>query len=183
MPSPTERFADVLVIFEGSRRIAWHPLGNGCSTPTAVWPDTSQQAALEQHLQANLPALIILDHDPDAEPVPLLPEEASAVPSDLRQLVTPDGDLWQLRLPRLQWLPAHLREAGQDFLRESIAQAGIIPAPLLPDLLVDSAIGGSVRFAWRTKPSPLPDQRLQDVTRYLFAPSQATAPTTSRSVA
>jgi hypothetical protein len=169
--SSTERFADVLVVFEGFRQIVWHSLGDGCATPASLWPDDSEQAAIDHHLRMNLPALIILDHNP--EPVPLLPVETRALPAALVPLVTPDSDLWELHLPRLQWLPAHLRDRGQEFLETSIAHASTVPALLLPDLLVDTVTQNSVRFAWRPKSSPLPSHRLRTVTRYLFPDTES----------
>jgi|SRR5690606_24321982 len=171
---PVRRFGDVMVVFEGRYRVAWRPLTDGRATPVALWPDEAERQAVGRHIAAGSPLLVVLDRD---EPwIPLLPEELPEPGSPLRQLIhEPADDLPGLRVPWLDWLPDHLRERGLRFFRASAQQSGRVPAPLVPDLVVDQAPESHVRFAWRTRPRALEENLLGAVVDYCFGPRSLAA--------
>ncbi|MEU3983201.1 hypothetical protein AB0F77_24465 [Streptomyces sp. NPDC026672] len=173
MSSPTRRLGDVLVVFDGTRRVRWSGPQNGGATPVALWPDPAQAREVQRQLLRQAPLLVILDHD--REPVPLLPEEVTDPPAALAPHLHGDGALVELHVPLLDWLPEPLRARGEEFLDQVRTRRSATPRPLLPDLVVEDPSAGPVRIAVRTSPRPLADHELASAVQYVFGPDGGTA--------
>ncbi|MFI9024662.1 hypothetical protein [Streptomyces sp. NPDC053560] len=113
--------------------------------------------------------------------VPVWRAELDRAPADLAALATGDGDLLDLRVPALTWLPAELRQRGTEFWRATGARTADVPPALLPPLLLDGAgeaADGSrgahphVRFARRSRPSALTPRHLAAAAAHAFPPQE-----------
>jgi len=175
--SPTEHHGEVLVVFEGRRRLTWTGPDNGTATVSSLWPDPVQRGDVQRHLARQAPLLVVIDHD--TGPVPLLPEEAPALPPEVKDLLEDDAGFPVLRIPLLNWLPAPLRHRGTAFMTAVDAQRGSTPGPLLPDLVADRDTGQPVRFVRRVTPRPISPWDLGEAIRLLFVREPLlTGPTT-----
>src|SRR5439155_25349164 len=119
------------------------------------------------------PVVVVLE---DTRTVPVLREEwtdvAGVVPVDPGA----DQDVFDVRIPVLDWLPAALRERGLRFLDES-SRSLARPALIRPPLLLDEpAPGSNLRFARRLTTEPLWPYSLLEVARHVFADIPAPGP-------
>jgi hypothetical protein len=172
MRTATQVYGKTLIIFEG-RRLSWSSITCGRSVPQALWPSATELAIVRRHIADGEPLLIILDHSTGA--VPLLAEEIPDLPPMMRQLVVrQDGELADLSVPLLDWLPRDLRERGISFLHASLARKAATPPPILPDLLVEDGTG-AVRFASRVRDRMLPDYDITALADHLFHPATTAA--------
>lgn len=175
-PAPAVRCADVLIIVEGASRIRWVTDTSRTWSPVAFWPDGAEAAEVALHLEKRQPLLVVLDDT--AVMVPVWDHELDRAPANVAALAVGEGDLLDLRVPALDWLPAPLRHRGLDFWRTSTARLAGTPTALLPPLLFDTPEQAAedtwhVRFARRTRPFPLTGKRLTSVVAHAF-PRQET---------
>jgi hypothetical protein len=108
---------------------------------TARWtqldsgPTPTEAAEVTQAARRGEPVLIVLDRRP--EPKHVLAEELAEAPPEITALVTSvAGEVAQLDIPPLRWLPGHLAERGRRFLHEVTATVAHTPALLLPALIL-----------------------------------------------
>jgi hypothetical protein len=175
MTSPTQTFGDVLVVQDGAARLTWQPLGGGLQAPVGLWPDPAQRRSLERHHERRAPLLVVLAA---AEPpVYLLPEEARRVPASMHRLVETAEHVCELRVPRLDWLPAPVMHRGRSFLEAGLDRTRTLPELLLPPLILEDApdVGadevagmGPVRFACLTKAHSFPPDAWRDLAVRVF---------------
>ncbi|MGI5467478.1 hypothetical protein [Streptomyces sp. CA-132043] len=192
---PTVLCAGILIIFEGAARIRWAVDGTGDWTPVALWPGAREADEVAERLERRQPLLVVLDeldtpHGIDARAgddglgatVPVWRAELDRAPADLAALATGDGDLLDLRVPALTWLPPELRQRGTEFWRAAGARTADVPPALLPPLLLDGAgeaadgpRGGHphVRFARRSRTPALTPRHLAAAAAHAF-PHQET---------
>jgi len=138
-----------LVIFEGPRRLVWARRGPDQWRPVRVWPDRDEHEDVLTRIAAGRPVLVVVEELPCS--VPLLPEEAGQAPSELAGLVGADEHGLVLAVPGLDWLPAALRERGEEFVRRSRSIMETDPTLLLSAFITDGdAAAEPVRFAVRT---------------------------------
>ncbi|WP_100448862.1 hypothetical protein [Glycomyces xiaoerkulensis] len=171
MNDPVQYYGEIPVVFDGLRRIVWKPMEAGRAAVQSVWPDQEQRSAMGRRLMRREPVLVVIDHE--APPVALLPEEVPLVAPRLRERLTVDDGMPQLRVEQLDWLPTHLRQAGRRVLNTVRTRMRLTPRPLLPRLVLDCEEGGSVRFAVRTDPRPLSETDLVALVRHLWSSSSS----------
>jgi hypothetical protein len=147
------RCGAVVVVFDGLDRLQWKRITAGRRTPSGIWPNDSEAAEIAEVLERGEPLLVILDQS--ADPVPVLVEELRSAPSTVTDLVsTVEGDVAELRIPRLDWLPDQLRERGHRFLHQVSRDLARRPALLTPPLVLDEdGDRTTVRFGLRKRPS------------------------------
>lgn len=134
---PILRCGPALVVYDGPRRLIWNKIGVARWTPCRLWPDSSEAAAVTEVLRRADPLLIILDRRP--EPMHVLVEELAGAPPEVTDLVSSvSGEVAELQVPRLSWLPDHLAQRGQRFLQQVAAEVAHTPPLLLPSLIVQS---------------------------------------------
>jgi hypothetical protein len=160
---PTHRCADVLVVFEGPRRVIWNrggcqggpQIGPQSWVPAGLWPTAEQAAEVADHIGGGGRLFVVLEEAPAV--VSLLAEEFAQAAPALVALADPadrDEPVVDVRVPVLDWLPGSLRERGLRFLASSQAVMDRNPAALLPRLLLEEETGGDpVRFARRVPPA------------------------------
>ncbi|MEU5952209.1 hypothetical protein [Streptomyces sp. NPDC047525] len=179
--TPTLRLGDVLVVLEGPARVLWdEPApgpGAGHWTPTGLWPDAAQRTEIREHLDGERPLLVLLDEA--RARVPMLREEWRAAPCRLPNVRVgadsgdlADGEVIDVRLPFLDWLPEAHRERALRFLAESDAALSRTPVAFLPPLMTEERRDGeppSPRFARRLLPNALTADRLAAAVDHLFA--------------
>jgi len=127
------RCGGALVVYDGPHRLIWNRISAARWTPTRLWPN---RAVVTESISRGDPLLIILDRRP--EPVHVLAEELAAAPQEITDLVcSVAGEVAELRIPRLNWLPDHLGERGQRFLQDVAATVARSPTLLLPSLILE----------------------------------------------
>ena len=195
MRSPTQTFGDVLVVHEGPDRVRWQPVGAGAlQTPVGLWPSFAEREELKARLGRRDPVLVVLPYQDSA--VYLLPEEASGAPMTVYGLMRRDSNLYELRVPALDWLPRPLARRGQEFLASRAAWAAGVPRTALPPLLVEGGLDGlqgtdmpdaaghtsgpeaeqdHVRFAWRTSSAALAPGAFEELAARVFPKPAAPA--------
>ncbi|HEX8095281.1 MAG TPA: hypothetical protein VF542_15750, partial [Jatrophihabitans sp.] len=95
----------VLIVHEGEERLRW--CGSAADWQlVGLWPDAADQRELDACLAEGKPLLILLG---SKAVVPLWRSELR-IPEALFQEVRADGDLLEVTVPFLEWLPEHLRE-------------------------------------------------------------------------
>lgn len=174
MSSPMRRAGDALVVFDGQRRLVWRRDSPSAWNPVALWPNEQEIHTIERHLLEGRHLLVIIDSD--TGPVPLLTEEAEDIPVRMRPFLGFDGDLPHLTIPLLDWLPPDLRSRGHRFQEQAARRVATVPAPLLPDLLIEEqAANCPVRFARKTSGRALSDHHLTALVATVFADVGTTA--------
>lgn len=159
--------APVLVVHEGESRLQW--LGSAADWQlVGMWPDAIDRRRLDEHLAAGRPLLVLLDSATAV--VPMWRTELRIPESEFEQ-VSADGDLLEVTVPFLEWLPDELRERGQRFRAGTSAAMERIPVALQPAVVVeDPALRqGSVRFAWRSRRARLGPRELSAVADWAFS--------------
>lgn len=132
---PMVRCGGALVVHDGPRRLVWNRISVARWTPCRLWPDRTEAADLGEAVSRGEPLLIILDRRP--EPVHVLVEELAGAPPEVTELVSSvEGEVAALQVPQLSWLPNHLAQRGQRFLRDVAATVAHTPTLLLPALIV-----------------------------------------------
>lgn len=180
--TPVMRIGNALVISEGSTRITWQE-ENGDWTPVGLWPSAQDRALIGRHLADGSPLLVLLEAVRTT--VPLLREEWCRAPRTFRALLDSSdtdmsGEVIDLTVPLLDWLPDHERSRGVDFLAESDKVLSEVPLALLPPLFLERAPATNtpVRFARRFLPTALGSGRLTSAVRHVFDPGcRAACPT------
>lgn len=143
---PILRCGGALVVYDGPRRLIWNKIGVARWMPCRLWPDGSEAAEVAEVLRRGDPLLIILDRRP--EPVHVLVEELVGAPPEVTDLVSSvAGEVAELRVPLLSWLPDHLAQRGQRFLQQVAAEVAHTPPLLLPSLIVP-APGSAPDAVW-----------------------------------
>src|SRR5262245_29079636 len=128
---PMLRCGGALIVYDGPRRLIWNKIGVARWRPCRLWPDSVEAAEITEVWRRGEPLLIILDRRP--EPVHVLVEELAGAPPEVTDLVSSvSGEVAELRVPRLSWLPDHLAQRGQCFLQEVAATVAHTPPLLLP---------------------------------------------------
>jgi hypothetical protein len=132
---PMLRCGGALVVYDGPRRLIWNQISAARWTPSRLWPDRTEAAAVSETVRRGDPLLIILDRRP--EPVHALVEELVGAPPEVTALVSSaEGEVAELHIPPLCWLPDHLAQRGQHFLRNVTAEIAHTPPLLLPALIL-----------------------------------------------
>jgi hypothetical protein len=85
--------------------------------------------------------------------VPMLAEEFAQAPSSLRDLASDwSGEVVDVAIPALDWLPATLRARGLHFLESTDELVAATPRGLIPPLIVEEAdTVSNVRFVRATR--------------------------------
>lgn len=169
MNDPIQNYGDIMVVFDGLRRIVWRPLEAGRAAVQSIWPDEDERAAVARRLMRREPVLVVVDYE--CPPVSLLPEEVPLVAPSQRGRLSVDDGMPQLKVDQLDWLPAHLEQAGRRVLSAVRSRMRQVPPPLLPRLVLDAQEGDAVRFAIRTDLKPLSDSDLMKLVRHLWSAS------------
>jgi hypothetical protein len=146
---------DVMIVLEGRRRLRWSIAGDGFVL-------TGE----------GLPLLVVLDYEPTD--VPAFENEVFDLPRglDVRRC---GGDMLELRVPVLDWLPPDLRRRGLTFAGYAASTIEATRACDLPPLLFDDAAQGEqVRFAQRTRTClRVTDQLLREAAASAFEAAAA----------
>jgi hypothetical protein len=143
---PMLRCGGALVVYDGPRRLIWNKVGVARWMPCRLWPDSSEAAEVTEVLRRGDPLLVILDRRP--EPVHVLVEELAGAPPEVTDLVSSvAGEVAELEVPRLSWLPDHLAQRGQRFLQQVVVEVAHTPPLLLPSLIVQ-APGSTPDAVW-----------------------------------
>jgi hypothetical protein len=175
--SPTLHHDDILVVFDGPRRLLWSSPAPGTYAPAALWPDPVQVADVLDHLGAGGNVLVLLDQEDIT--IPLYADEAASIPPELRRsmTVTTDGVLTEVHLTALDWLPEHFRQRGLRFLRYTEQLLARRHDLLLPPLLVEAPGPEPVnlRFARLRTPRPFDESHIDALGDWLFAGTTATS--------
>jgi hypothetical protein len=159
---------EVLIVLEGAVRLAWRRSGAARWSPVGLWPTDWQAADLLDHVRRGLPLLVVLEQV--SVTVPMLAEEFADAPPAVAALAEQSGEVVEVRIPTLDWLPADLRDRGLDFVRDSAAYVAGTPRPLRPALLLEEpATPRNVRFARVLDPGRYRREELAAVARYAFA--------------
>jgi hypothetical protein len=133
---PMLRCGGALVVYDGPHRLIWNRISAARWTPTRLWPNRTEAAVVTESMSRGDPLLIILDRR--TEPIHVLVEELATAPREVTDLVcSVAGDVAELRIPRLCWLPDHLVERGQRFLQDVAATVARSPRLLLPSLILE----------------------------------------------
>jgi hypothetical protein len=149
---PMLRCGEALVVYDGPRRLIWNQISTARWTPSRLWPDSSEIAAVGAAVSRGEPLLIILDRRP--EPVHVLLGELAGAPPEITELVSSaEGEVAELQVPRLSWLPDHLAQRGQHFLQNVTAEIAPTPPLLLPALILQppGTTADSVWFGLRVR--------------------------------
>jgi hypothetical protein len=167
--SPTLWCGDALVVFDGPRRLAWRSISPAHWSPVALWPDANQAARVNEHLNSGGSVLIMVEGEQTS--IPMYATEAARAPGALAAHTTIDGELAEIRISALDWLPDALRERGRRFLAETARFMEAEPDLLLPQLVVEQsgAEPCNLRFARLRTPRPYTDERLSSVLDHLFS--------------
>ncbi|HET9139275.1 hypothetical protein [Actinophytocola sp.] len=173
---PMLRHGKALIVFDGPRRLIWQRIGAARWRPRRLWPNPTETAEVLDTINQGDPVLIILDRHP--QPVPVLADELAAAPAavtDLAGALT--GDVADLHIPTLTWLPHSWTRHGQRFLQHAAEQLTHRPALLMPPLLLHSADppAATLWFGLRTHPRPWTAAELTALVEHL-----GTAQSTSR---
>jgi hypothetical protein len=162
---------DVMIVLEGRRRLRWSIAGDGFVL-TGLWPDERELAFVNRRLDEGLPLLVVLDYEPTD--VPAFENEVFDLPRglDVRRC---GGDMLELRVPVLDWLPPDLRRRGLTFAGYAASTIEATRACDLPPLLFDDAAQGEqVRFAQRTRTClRVTDQLLREAAASAFEAAAA----------
>lgn len=150
--SAVVRCGAVVVVFDGLDRLLWTRIDVARWTPSGLWPSGSEATEIREVLDRGERLLVVLDQS--AEPVPVLADELRSAPPAVTDLVhTVEGDVAELRIPRLNWLPDQLRERGERFLHQTSRDVARRPALLTPPLVLDEdGDDSTVRFGLRRRP-------------------------------
>lgn len=163
------RCGAVVVVFDGLDRLLWKRIAVDRWTPSGLWPSDCDAADVREVLDRGEPLLVILDRS--ADPVPVLVEELISAPPVVTDLVcTVEGDVAELRIPRLDWLPDQLRERGPRFLHQASRDLARRPALLTPSLVLDEdGDHTKVRFGLRQRSTDWRPNDLSAVVSHAFA--------------
>jgi hypothetical protein len=174
MSAPTIHHGDVLTVFEGARRLSWRRDLFTEWTPVGLWPDQHASARLRRHLADAKPLLVVVER-PETT-VTLLAEQYEAAAPEVAALAGGDvsGEIVDIRLPALDWLPDDLRRRGIEFLRRSTAQVAATPAALRPPVRLEDpdAAAPNVRFVHRSGPWLIPERDLPALAEAAFREQQ-----------
>lgn len=171
--APTLWYGSTLVVFDGPRRLIWRRGGPDQWSLAALWPSPRQAAQVTDHLESGGAVLVLVEQEQTS--VPMYAEEVAQVADALEASVVLDGELAEVRVPALDWLPEPLRERGRQFLRDTACLLQRQPDLLVPHLLVEEPgrTPCNLRFARIRTPRPLNDDRLRSAAEHLFAQAQA----------
>jgi hypothetical protein len=173
----THYYGDVLVIFEGRRRINWHRRSRAEWVPVSVWPSTQQTQRVQRHIAVGEPVLIVVE-EPEASVV-VLSEQLAAAPPALAAFASElEGDVADFRIPAFDWLPGPLRERGLEFLRSNVRRAQEHPESLSPPAILEPVPLGplNLRFLHVVRRCPQIDRELPHIVDAAFGePLRATA--------
>jgi hypothetical protein len=161
-----EGAATVLVVHEGEARLRW--VGSAADwSLVGMWPDAEDRRMLAEHLRAGRPLLVVLDA---AAPTVTIWRHELRMPESAFQAVADDGDLLEVTVPFLEWLPDDLRERGHRFCLRASAMAQRTPAALQPAVIVEepALVDSSIRFAWRSRRAQLGEDELRRVADWVF---------------
>ena len=156
---------DVLVVFEGQRRV------RGLSaTGIELWPDAEEAEAIRVRIERGRPILVILG-GPQAEATVLTEQFAGAPPALAQFALEIARDLAPIPVPALDWLPSDVRDHGLRFLRASMTHVRRTPALLRPALALDDRAASCphVRFAHLARFDAHTEHELSRVVAYAFA--------------
>ncbi|GAA3824690.1 hypothetical protein GCM10022403_067630 [Streptomyces coacervatus] len=170
--SPTLWCGSTLVVFDGPRRLIWRAAAADQWSLAGLWPSARQAAQVTDHLDSGGAVLVLVEQEQTT--VPMYAEEAARVPEALAAEVVVDGELAEIRVPALDWLPEPLRERGRQFLRDTACFISKQPDLLLPHLLVEEPGRApcNLRFARLRTPRPFNNDRLRSATEHLFASAE-----------
>lgn len=130
-PGPSLLRGDCLVVFDDESRLRWRREAGGSWVFAGVWPSPRQQRAIGQHL-ARGGRLLVLAAAAGASAA-AYPEE---IPARLTKYASPaGGEILEVRLDQLDWLPRPLRQRGEEFLRteRELPRARLLLPPVSPD--------------------------------------------------
>jgi hypothetical protein len=156
---------DVLVVFEGARRIR-----HRSATSVDLWPDAEEAEAVRDRIEGGRPILVILG-GPQAEATVLIEQFAGAPPALAELVHAIARDLSPIPVPALDWLPSHVRDRGLRFLRASTMRIRRTPALLCPALSLEArdVTCPHVRFAHLPRAGAQTERELSLVAAYAFA--------------
>src|SRR5918911_538115 len=103
---------DVLIVREGRHRLRWGRRGNGWILD-GVWPDERELALVNRRLDRRLPLLVVFDYESPA--VVAMREEVCPVPARATVRADGDGDMLEVEVTPLDWLPSSLQARGEAF--------------------------------------------------------------------
>jgi hypothetical protein len=167
------RHGAMTVVVEGAARIGWRRSGAATWAPERLWPTADEAAELLAAVRRGEALLVVFDETPAT--VAVLAEEFAQAAPALAELAeggdATGGEVVELRVPPLNWLPEELRRRGLRFLRDSRAKAARTPTFLLPPLVIDepSAQAPNVRFAHRLRHTGACRTQLPQIAAHLFA--------------
>ena len=170
-------YGDVLVVFEGRRRITWHRRGRAEWVPVSVWPNTQQATRVRRQIAVGEPVLIVVEQ-PEASVVVLGEQLAAATPEVAAFAGELEGEVADLVIPAFDWLPEPLRARGLEFLGENFERAQRSAESLTPPAVVEQPSDGplNVRFLHVLRSCPRLDAELADIAAGVFGePLRATA--------
>lgn len=171
--SPILSCGSTLVVFDGPQRLTWSDTAPGHATPVSLWPSEEEAERVLAHLHDGGGLLVLVEEEESR--VAMFAEEAARAPAALLPRVSCDGDLAELRITALDWLPAPLRERGRQFLADVSHLIQRQPDLLLPYLLLEAPTAApcNLRFARLRRPRPFSTDRLRSTTEHLFPPQPA----------
>jgi hypothetical protein len=188
-PGPVLHSGEVMVVIEGPARVSWRQTRGTQWRPTGLWPTATQRAEVLDRLDRGAPLLVVLDDVPAT--VSLLAEEFAYAPPPLAALAEDvRGEVVDLQIPLLDWLPDELRRRGLRFLHASTETASRTPVPLRPALVLDEPPSAmpNVRFAHLLPGGRFSHSHLLGVVPHVFGPpavgsARGTAPTPTAAIA
>lgn len=166
----TLQLSGALIVFDGQPRLTWLRTAPSRWTPTHLWPDDQQRQQIATHLRQEAPLLVVV-----SEPVtcvPVLEEELTHAPQELKACTDVTDGLGDIRVQQLDWLPNSLRQRGRKFLERSMLERAATPPAFRPPLLIDDvsphADETHVRFAYVTGTLGYAETTLISVITHIF---------------
>jgi hypothetical protein len=170
---PTMRFGEVVVVFEGRRRLTWSRRGLAGWAPVSLWPDSRQGESIRRRIAVRDPVLVVVEA-PETS-VKILSQQLDAAPPAVVAMAERDVEIAHLHIPAFDWLPEHVRERGLEFLHANEERARRIAAPLLAPVVLEDAVE-PVRFLHVLRPWEHLERELDSISRLAFgAPLRAVA--------
>jgi len=148
----TMHFGDVLVVFEGRRRLTWHCQPRRAWKPLELRPTSQEAHSICCALARRQPVLVVVEGREAT--VPVLAKQVEDPPASIASITAGSGDVRHLRILALDWLPDPLRRRGLAFMEANFAQARKSPAPLQPPFVLEqpALAEDSLRFLHVVQP-------------------------------
>lgn len=179
---------EVLVVFEGSRRLRRRPAGSSGGTAAddvtlaPVWPEPGEAARLRLWIRLGWPTLVLLDPHARslATPRPPTGRGAGTLPSGVVELPPdprdPPGHR-RMAVDDLSWMSRRDRLRGACFLAEARAAWPAVGRGVWPALVEDELIGSDQPLRFACTPTDIGYDQLRHLIGRLYAAKPATGTT------